>query len=1129
MADGMKYCRKCGTQVSKDTGFCPNCGSKFVTETGIPVEMGKAKKYCLNCGKELSASAKFCRYCGTQLVAEQTKVRPAGQTKKEPVRQVARPKKNEQTERKPAAPTSRRINADAGMLTGKRILAIVLAIAVFAVTAFKYPGFLVRDKKPGAVSQSLVTGTQSPGSANPGGPQEGPGAGSFGDAAPVGGSDDAIPADTFGMDVQEDAMSITADELPFRYTQKQFENAPVRSAEVTLEQGSAVLGDIRVEIPFWELEDEGDRIEVRDLPELSQGEEGWSIRAYDFSLASGTHEFDSDIRLTIPREGIAGFSGCVWYNEDLGRWEDIYSEVSDDGKYYTIYTDHFSLFGEKKYRFDEKRLDLILDDGKRIDLKHGIFIECPVGGQNRMEAEVMVDYERMWNMYQNKNLENVQDLGNSIARFTADPKEYEQLTDGGWMPRLDIVGDVLGMVEAKDDIEGVADAMMGKESPNSVLGDTMTFVDILLTSYRVYAEIKSGMKFNSYTTALGETLKNHAFDIAGNTVGFAGFFATTAWNPVIALAGLIIYGASQAYQLYYVDGIEEWNTKYYPDEGEVFRRFYEDAGVRLFFDSAEIRKTAAQDYHYAVMDKPANMDTREFNELRKLVNEQLKGIRTNSYRGFAAVFNKLIEMYAGDPVMLETVLDDFYHSVAWAIWKLPKYSEGKEYTQGPEYDFLKKYKGLGKDPYALKRSEQLKLSEMYVMKIKVDTTQILENVVGRLQRRACGELIRKMDKEFLPVLNRKLVFRVIDGALAPNQRFSDSVYCVDWQTINSNRKYRSLPDADGSVFDEGFTAPIRFENVKGPVFLPLDYDGSVLSEHNYYPYTSNFIPRPEKNTNIVFRCTYFHYLMMGAPKRMIFRDIKSGKEVKADIVLPKIDPKELTRGTDVYVTVNGKKLEVPAISATLYYSEMKGTGRSAKDRSPESGVTVTPSGEVTISLAALNNHRITYATGARAEKDYEIYNRPGMTLHGKVDRFEPNGQAYTSDISVGKIGGSGGFSKVKEPEKLIIMTGYLTGNPGGFEDRYTRYDGGKMYYETLYKVKKVGIAPAGYKATGLDHGGYSTFIIWQSKETGAVGAAIRFRGDMSVQYDGGENKKADLRTIILSAADPCDSPDLLGW
>ena len=52
----MNKCQICGTEISGDETFCPNCGNSL---TG--------KKTCPNCGAELDIHAKNCNNCGKEL------------------------------------------------------------------------------------------------------------------------------------------------------------------------------------------------------------------------------------------------------------------------------------------------------------------------------------------------------------------------------------------------------------------------------------------------------------------------------------------------------------------------------------------------------------------------------------------------------------------------------------------------------------------------------------------------------------------------------------------------------------------------------------------------------------------------------------------------------------------------------------------------------------------------------------------------------------------------------------------------------------------------------------------------------------------------------------------------------
>lgn len=1077
MAGKMKYCRKCGMRSPTEAIFCPTCGTEFMKTSDPDRSRVRPIKYCRSCGKENAAEAKFCRYCGYHFT-----VAAGGGVKTQKHEAFKTEKKVRQAH--PAA---------SGKDSRKRILAGVLIAAIFVVTAFKYPGFLVKKGRPEDIGSTYQTT----------GKKTGKDAG--GDSVSANGAGDGMVYDDLA-----DPMALSAGEIPLRYTSAQLEEAPLQSADVIPNQGSVVLGEVSVDIPSWELEAAGDRIEVRDLPKLTQGKDGWSIKAYDFSLASGTHEFDSDIRITIPR-GNDGSTGCVWYNAETGRWEDIYSEVSEDGKNYIIYTDHFSLFG-KKYIFDEKRLDLIVDDGRRIDLKHGIFIENRHKNR-RMEESVRIDYERMWNLFQNRTLEDVKDLHRSMALLTKTARDRSAMTEEGYHPAADILAEAVGdygiaegafQVNAGLRYDKVPStnkaAAAAKKVPETKLwpeqiGQVMTMLDVILTGYKIRAEALDKTT-NSYSQALWDTVKEHKLDLFSTSTGVVGTFTPEVLNPVMAVIGLALTAYSIKYNEYITEGVDEWYKQYYPDEGEVYRRFYQDAGVTLYYDSEEFRKAAQDDYHVALMEKPVNMDDKRFKEFSSFINSK-KGLRTDTYKGFAAAFSKLMELYADQPEQLETIFDDFYRSVAGAFWKLPvKETQGAR-GQGPRYKFLDEYKYLGKDPYNLQASKQIRISDSYIKKLRVDTVGILDNVTYRYQRKACDVVMQKMEKEVLPILNRTLVFHVIDEAVGSGKTFADSVYCVDWQSINSNRKYRSLPDGE-SIFDDKFKTPMWFEGADGPVFLPIDSDGGENSVRNYWPYTPGFLPQANKKSDIVFRCTYYHYMMMGAPKKMVFKDLNSGKEIKADIEIPEIDPKDGNRVTDVYITVNGKK-EIPQLQLMLEYLHIDG--------SPENNlVEVFPNGEVRFTLAPLDDYR-----NGLSFDTYSIYNYPALTFNGRVVTCtafdDPNRAPGDDPPEVTK-------------ENWYIIEGYLTGSPSPFSHDITKYWNGEYDGKDGYKVNRISIAPKRNDTYVDTFGDYSTFSIERSRKTGNVRVTIRIRGDVYYWSYGKELKETLYYDIDLGKLDP---------
>ncbi|MGE4271675.1 MAG: zinc ribbon domain-containing protein [Desulfitobacterium sp.] len=52
------FCRKCGSEVSKKTKVCPNCGVRPLYGT----------KHCQACGATTKSEQEFCKECGVRLI-----------------------------------------------------------------------------------------------------------------------------------------------------------------------------------------------------------------------------------------------------------------------------------------------------------------------------------------------------------------------------------------------------------------------------------------------------------------------------------------------------------------------------------------------------------------------------------------------------------------------------------------------------------------------------------------------------------------------------------------------------------------------------------------------------------------------------------------------------------------------------------------------------------------------------------------------------------------------------------------------------------------------------------------------------------------------------------------------------
>ena len=59
-----EYCKNCGTALSEDTNFCPDCGFKVEKPT---LKKDENMNFCPNCGEKLEDSEYFCQHCGVNL------------------------------------------------------------------------------------------------------------------------------------------------------------------------------------------------------------------------------------------------------------------------------------------------------------------------------------------------------------------------------------------------------------------------------------------------------------------------------------------------------------------------------------------------------------------------------------------------------------------------------------------------------------------------------------------------------------------------------------------------------------------------------------------------------------------------------------------------------------------------------------------------------------------------------------------------------------------------------------------------------------------------------------------------------------------------------------------------------
>lgn len=812
------------------------------------------------------------------------------------------------------------------------ILLVVVMIAELAVAGFKYPGFLVKTpKEPDNGQISTETDQTASGQST---------------AA----TDPANPANPGQTNPDPDAGSpavyLTQD-ISLRYTEEQLSQAPADRAPLSPEQAGAELGGIGIQIGSWNLENPEDELIVRTLPELAEGEEGWVLEAWDISLASGQHEFPGCVEITLPRENDEILGKIVWFNEETDCWEDVYAEVSEDGSTYTAWLDHFTKVAKLRYRYDAKKHALVeLEKGESVvSVKNGVFVAVPTNKTGELEYKVAIDWTLLWNLYRNKKADDktITDYSEKlteVGKIETDPYKY-------------ITADISQLVEsffgagANMDVLFNADTGLFfrdlSETAVSGMGKKLWALDLALTMIKIEEDARNGGNFATMMKRLGPAAVRHWPELLGLAVGAVAMALSSWWGALIGLlwfAGSSIYSAVEAFSGPDTTGknvtLEELYETFYTYELWPYGSL---GGRGVDYGSGVTRKTD-NEYCYVNMKNSqmkSVLPAKTFKKLQTVLAPtkgygswcplgtrhwtRSDGMEIQFSYGWTKAIECLVDNCSDDPALFSQALDALFYDYANAFWELTD----KQKTSYVSY--VKKLNGytdknMEKNALKLlndaKGDERATLTQAYVNKLRIASRPVLVNVIKKYQAKLCADLQKEIEAQMLPVLNTQLVFHVEDPSLRYGQTFDDSIYSIDWRTIEANKDYalQTAKFKDKLAYNDAeFITPMRFDGDPRPLFRPLfGEDGYYDKEpwHHYYSSEPLYIPQPQEGTDVVFRCTYYHWLMMGEPKAIVFKDVRNAdvKKYKEDpgikgwIVLPEMNGQEKV---DIYVEIGGEE------------------------------------------------------------------------------------------------------------------------------------------------------------------------------------------------------------------------------
>jgi len=787
------FCSNCGAKLGTDAKFCPNCGSKI----GKSVSTGRN-----NFTENGSATARAKDLPGS---------RRAGAGKNESGRKKPERKKSRQRKR-----------------SGLSFLLAVIMVVEFLVAGFKYPGFLLPHLEQ-ILSQSGNGGylASKPGGfwGNTGGTSEG-------------GSADILADDTAngsGEDAEEDILSISEEEamevlaglsdeelqelspgnpkhIQVHITEDEIRQVTPETAAVSPENPVAVFSDVTVNMKPWNLEGE-DTLAFRSLGERRDEKSGRTMQVYDFELASGKNEFPGVVEITMPRAADGHADGVLYYNSRTQEWEPTCYEISDDGNYYTLLTDHFCIYCTTASDFCltqtlESEIGagvfcaMKLDEGEKYAVRNDMSPALDPGiasgtvdigasatgfGYNDLLRRIYVCDDRLTQLYFNDA-----DSSKFLRTLFAEGNlKQDTCIDYG-------IASFCGARDQLDAINSVKGIMGGQlfKGANPFFAFSATAVCSLKIMYlaskgestqSIFAEC--GLDAASCVIAL------KGLSYAGGPVGAALF----------CIAVLSIYLLPKIYT----------NEKYH--DGTM-----EGGTYRLYLNSM---------YRHPGTGK---------------------GLDLNG-GGWADALS--YELEHCDPKEADTVVEKLYDSYLNSFWEL---------NAVDKYIVMQRYASI--NHRMLTQAYWRELSPERVDEItslargllRENTREIVKDVYLKKVTEYVKKMKDNLNEVTIPYLNTYIVINAKDPAVPT---FDKSLYAIkDLEAMSLSEIPFQMSQTGNAVIDQEM---VTFDAVKTPVFWPANMSRSLYS-------TKVFRPVFQKDSDLIFACRRYYYLMFGGPKTLHF-------------------------------------------------------------------------------------------------------------------------------------------------------------------------------------------------------------------------------------------------------------------
>ena len=948
-----KYCRNCGAELRDGAKFCEACGSK------VPEEK-PAKFFCTSCGKELSSDALFCPFCGAKTGGKPSvtppsptpSVRPApipdrtrqngAPTRQTPVSRdlpdYMKPgyQQRVKEERQTAKPAS-------SMKKGGRALSFFLSVvlvAEFCVAGFKYPGFL---KKGGLDQPGIVTGKTD----------------GNGDSGRIDAQTREF-LDSFGITEEqlEAFRSLEIEATPenspgnprfieARYTNEDYASAQSLDAKVSRDNPEADFPQfgIHIDLKSWNLDSEEDTLTVKKLPMKTDAATDCELYAYDYSLASGQHEFYTDVEITVPLQGDPSvFDGVLYYNEGADVWEDTYCELSEDGKTYTLYTSHFSTDAERTDLKLKKLMKEVKSGIDRFTDQNGTIFrilpeEYPSKYPNSKTFLYKVGIRNDW------KLETFfsQQTKESLALYEALMKK------GGGIPAEAGSAEGWGVLGEKTDLGASAQTGTSIFFGNTGLGKIVTnssgwnAINVGISVIGLYTLMMRCLDQWQRGVDFGDIVKSNKWNFVSASVSAAGLFLTACKSLGIAtVAGvsttfgataLAVVGAA----LYAYTKIDAEVTKAYEFNYPLGQpKTLEDAAYYYYLSdygwnsSERPEETGKGDAAAYAFIRLIESDPTDYDDSHAPAYHSLD-IRGN---GWALALNYLFQKYRDDPVklgeMVKKLCDDFIErfwsdeirpSVRYDCWKK---ALNKLLSDGRLPNYYRKHQDAGENVMTDSRAMELlgidknELQRRKELQAYIDDGRSIDGLFDNAAERDKYICFDDMDKDALKETARAVLNKNLNPIFyAIYQKY----YKEAFQEVLREYREELLPllntritfyMKDTSV-KEGATSAVSKYDHFGFVGYNAQFEPSnkEVGPHTIF---TNMALEYRANTPVLLETLVYHYVRAGCPTKVNVKCTADGMAVDGfanwDGVDISADENSLWSGTDPKYWENSQFWEV---------------------------------------------------------------------------------------------------------------------------------------------------------------------------------------------------------------------------